>query len=200
MLKIENLSIEFNKKLIQKDLNFSVEFGESLAIIGKSGSGKSSLLNIIGLLSDNYQGDYYIDKYKNVGINSKNAKLIRRDKIGILFQNFGLVDNMTVLENLRLVKNRNDQKISELLIEFDLQEKSNQKVYELSGGEQQRIAFIRLILQDPDIVLIDEPGANLDDENRNFLINKIFEFKNKIIIIVTHNKEIAQLCDKELKL
>ena len=107
---------------------------------------------------------------------------------------------MTVLENLRLVKNRNDQKISELLIEFDLQEKSNQKVYELSGGEQQRIAFIRLILQDPDIVLIDEPGANLDDENRNFLINKIFDFKNKIIIIVTHNKEIAQLCDKELKL
>lgn len=177
--------------------------------MGESGHGKTTLLNIIGLISNKSSGDITIYNSINPNISSKEAMLLRRNKIGYLFQNYGLIDDESVLWNLKLAlaykkisKKEKINKIDNLLEEFNILKLRNKKVYQLSGGEQQRIAIIRLILKESDLILADEPTGSLDSENRNFIMSSLKNLNKtgKTIIIVTHDPYVASNCEKVINI
>lgn len=161
----------------------------------------TTLLNIIGLITDISEGTIIIDSHQNLSMNSKNAMILRRYTIGYLFQNYGLIEDESVLWNLKLAleykKIKKEEKlklINKYLKQFELNDMLNKKVYQLSGGEQQRIAIIKLILQGSQVILADEPTSGLDKENELIVMKLLKELNEKgiTIIMVTHN---MNLCD-----
>ena len=168
-----------------------------------SGSGKSTLLNIIGALEDFNSGEYKCFSKLNPARKKKDAELLRREKIAYLFQNFALVDKMTVKENMllatRYVKERNKEEIiNSALNELGVLDKINAYVYELSGGEQQRVAMARNMVKPYDILLADEPTGSLDIKNKNIVTNKLIELneKGKTIIVVSHDADFQKVAKR----
>lgn len=199
ILKLENICKIYDNRPILSNLNLDIKSGEMVAIVGCSGQGKTTLLNIIGLISEKTSGNITIFNKKNPKINSHQAMMLRRTKIGYLFQNYGLVDDETVYWNLNLAleyknysKSERRLKISNLLNDFNLSILKSKKIYQLSGGEQQRIAIMRLLLQDSSLILADEPTASLDKDNQNIIMDYLKDLnrKGKTIIVVTHTKDI----------
>lgn len=195
---------------ILKNVNLSFSKGEFASIQGKSGSGKTTLLNILGLLDEPTNGILKID---NEEINYKNEKIknkIRNEKIGFVFQFHYLLNEFNALENIMIPalinKNNNKKEIQtkaeELLELVGLSERKNHKPIELSGGEKQRVAIARSMINNPEIILADEPTGNLDSETSNVINNlfkKINKEKNQSIIIVTHSLELANLAENKYK-
>lgn len=206
-IKLEDIHKRYGKNVIFDDFNLSVKKGEMVAIVGDSGVGKSTLLNMIGLLERPDSGSLTICGEENPQINSKTTTLLQRNILGYLFQNYALVDNMTVNQNLdialeyRKVKNRKLAK-KQALERVGLSGKLKNKVFELSGGEQQRIAIARLMLKPCEIILADEPTGSLDDNNRDIVIGLLKEFneQGKTILIVTHDKAVSGVCEREVQL
>ena len=176
LLKLENIKKEYkisksNKQIILNDINLELSSGEFVCIYGESGSGKSTLMNIIGGLDNNYDGKVKID---DVSIKELDLDNYRRDKIGFVFQNFNLIPYLTVFENVMLmldmVKLKEKEKIKktkEALRKVGLIKHSHKKPNELSGGMKQRVALARAIINEPDIILADEPTGALDKKNAN---------------------------------
>lgn len=209
IVKLENICQEFNDNAVIENISFSINYGEMVAIIGKSGKGKTTLLNIMGLISKPSDGDLYLFNKKNVDINSKEAMLLRRNKIGYLFQNYGLVEDETVKWNLnialeykKLSKKDREQKIKEALEMLQLEHLMDKHVYKLSGGEQQRVAMLKLYLQESQLILADEPTGSLDKENRDVIIQMLKDANSqgKTIVIVTHDDHIAQICSRVINI
>nr|MBP3598899.1 ABC transporter ATP-binding protein [Eubacterium sp.] len=209
VIKVQNLSKSFKDKIVLENLEFQIEKGEMVAITGKSGRGKSTLLNILGLISEKSAGDMWLFEHKNVKAHSRQAMMLRRDKIGYLFQNYGLVEEETVLWNLKLAleykklkASEKKKKISKALSYVGLGGFENHCVYKLSGGEQQRVAMARILLQDCELILADEPTGSLDIENRDVVMNILSEMKKrgKTIVIVTHDSYVAEQCDRIIDL
>lgn len=206
---LNNITKSFKEKKILNQLSLTIEQGDFVCITGKSGAGKSTLLNIIGLLESPDEGEISLCGHKNVKVNSKIAQQLLRDKIGFLFQNFGLIDDETVGYNLDLVcektkipKKQWKHKQEKVLKDLELDIPLSQKVYKLSGGEQQRIALARLVLKKCEIILADEPTGSLDVANRNIVL-EILEKLNtagKTIIIVTHDPYIVNKYSKVITL
>ena len=210
ILEISNLgkyyTDENNSKIeIIKNLNFQLNTNSKVSIIGPSGSGKTTFLNIIGLLDAEFEGNFYF-KSKDISLCTKDeTNKIRGLSIGFIHQFFHLIPELTVIENvmLPLLINKNDQKSHEiskkLLVEFGLEERINYKPIKLSGGEQQRVAIARSLVNNPDLILADEMTGNLDEDTANnifkFFINYI-EQKNKTLVYVTHNKTYSLLADE----
>ncbi len=199
IIKLAGVSKKYDGNEIFSDIHLSIELGEMVAIIGESGKGKTTLLNIMGLITKKDEGDLTICGVKNPTIHSKSSMLLRREKIGYLFQNYGLVDDETVLWNLMLAleykkdnKKTKKEKVNRLLQEFDLIYLKDKMVYQLSGGEQQRIAIVRLILQESELIFADEPTASLDADNEKKIMEylKRLNAEGKTIVVVTHNKNI----------
>lgn len=197
IFEANNLSIEINKKKIVTNFNLSVKAGDFILITGKSGTGKTTLINNLSLLEKTYTGSLNYEQFDST---KKNIQRIRKNIISYMFQNYGLLENMTVLENLKLaIKYNQSFKKSDLTLlleKFSLSESIlTKKVFLLSGGEQQRIALIRSLLKPFDIIFADEPTGNLDDENASFII-KYFQYlvteKNKAVVMVTHDKQLLQ--------
>lgn len=194
MIEIRSVSKSFGKKNIFHNLSFSIEDGEFIGIKGKSGSGKSTLLNILGCLED-FDGGSIIINGEEVGPNDiKKARLLRKNKIGYLFQNFALIDDFSVYENLEIglpIRKKKEKivAIKHVLADLGLEVDLNQKIYTLSGGEQQRIALARVILQNKPILLADEPTASVDYENREIILCVLDELcrSGKTIIFVSHD-------------
>jgi lipoprotein ABC transporter, ATP-binding protein len=196
---------------ILKNINLSFSKGNFVSIQGKSGSGKTTLLNILGLLDVPTNGDMFIDEKK---INYKNEKIknkIRNEKIGFVFQFHYLLNEFTALENVMMPafinKNLDKKEIKkralELLTLVGLSERIKHKPLELSGGEKQRVAIARSMINNPEIILADEPTGNLDTETSlviNNLFKKINEEKKQSIIIVTHSLELANLAEYKYKI
>ena len=196
---------------ILKNINLSFSKGNFVSIQGKSGSGKTTLLNILGLLDVPTNGDMFIDEKK---INYKNEKIknrIRNEKIGFVFQFHYLLNEFTALENVMMPalinkkfnKKEVREKAMELLELVGLSERVKHKPLELSGGEKQRVAIARSMINDPEIILADEPTGNLDTETSlviNNLFKKINEEKKQSIIIVTHSLELANLAEYKYKI
>ena len=209
IIEISNLNknyiTENNTKIeIIKNLNFNLKENTKVSIIGPSGSGKTTLLNIIGLLDKEFEGNFYF-KQKNVSLISQNeTNNIRGLSIGFIHQFFHLIPELTVIENVMLPllinkREKNSYEISKNLItEFGLKERINYKPLKLSGGEQQRVAIARSLVNDPDLILADEMTGNLDEETANnifkFFINYI-EQKKKTLLYVTHNKKFSLFAD-----
>ena len=209
MIKLENVTKTIGKKVILENLSLKINQGDLVAIVGKSGSGKSTLLNLLGLIDGDYSGYYEIFGQKNVPVNSVKSQAIIREHISYLFQNFALIDNETVEYNLmlalkyvKLPKKDKVKKIEEILERVGLSSPLHQKVSELSGGEQQRIAVARAILKPSQLLLADEPTGSLDPENRDLVLNFLLDMnkEGKTVIIVTHDAYVAQQCHRVIEL
>lgn len=171
MIEIKKVTKKFDEKVVFKDFSLTIEDGDFIIFSGPSGCGKTTLLNMIGAIEKIDSGEIIAD-----GIDIKNKKNhlnYFRTKVGFLFQNFALIDNKTVKENLKLVKNncKTNLSIEEALRTVGLEEKLNKKVYTLSGGEQQRVALARLMLKKCDIILADEPTGSLDKKNAESVLD-----------------------------
>ena len=205
MIKINKLNKNYGNRTVFKDFGIEFEEGAFVSIYGESGSGKSTLLNIIGLLEKFDSGDVIINGRKNIGIDSKEAILMRRNEISYLFQSYALIDEMTVYDNLKLAleyrkysKPEKDEKIREVLKYVGLSDKIKSFIYELSGGEQQRVAMARVLLHDTNIILADEPTGSLDEKNKQVILEllKKENEKGKTIIVATHDKDIKEISTK----
>lgn len=192
---------------ILKDLDLVINEGEFVSIIGKSGSGKSTLLNVIGLLDSIDEGEIYIHGEKVDRTNHQKIDLLKNRDIGFVFQFHYLLPEFTALENVMLpalLNNFNDkknieEKAKKILDSVGLKERYNHKPNQLSGGEKQRVAIARALINDPKIILADEPTGNLDEETSNEIHNlfrKINRENNQTIIVVTHSRELANITDK----
>ncbi|MDF2869396.1 MAG: transporter related [Anaerocolumna sp.] len=205
-IKLEHIKKQYNKEqVLFNDLCLEINKGEFIGLIGKSGAGKTTLLNIIGLITDISEGTIHIDNYTKLTMYSKNALLLRRYTIGYLFQNYGLIEDESVLWNLKLAleykrisKKEKLERIEKYLNKFGLIDVSNKKVYQLSGGEQQRIAIIKLILQESKIILADEPTSGLDKDNELIVMNLLQSLNKEgvTIIMVTLNLSLCKYFTK----
>jgi putative ABC transport system ATP-binding protein len=207
MIEIINMNKAFDRKSIFKDFNLEVKSGEFIGIVGKSGQGKTTLLNIIGTLEE---ADSGIIKIMGKDIHKKTIKrLLLRDHLGFIFQNYALIDNASVIENLEIAlkhkkmnKTQKNNAISFVLKEVGLVDYSKEKVHTLSGGEQQRVAIARLLLKDPSLILADEPTGSLDIENRDIIVSLFQKLhkQGKTILMVTHDKDLTQFFSKTIQL
>lgn len=200
-IKVNHLEKKFGSHVLFQDLSFQIEQGEMVAIVGSSGCGKTTLLNILGLIEPFENGEVWINGKRVPKPNTRAAQRMMRDELSYLFQNFALIDTETVEKNLKLVA-KNSQLISEVLKTVGLERTLHQKVYELSGGEQQRVAIARILLKKGNIVLADEPTGSLDHENRDFVLRLLRDLceQGKTVLIVTHDPVVAQACDRILYL
>ena len=206
-IKIKNLTKKYEKNKsikVLNDISFNFEPGKTYSIMGPSGSGKSTLLNLLSLIDVPTAGSIEINS-KKIKLNNKAENdLIRAEKIGIIYQDKNLLSDFTALENVylpNLLISREKQKSVEsakkLIKTIGMSARINHFPYELSGGENQRIAIARALINDPDIILADEPTGSLDTNNAKLIFNILFNLKNKkrIIIFATHNRYFANMAD-----
>ena len=189
-----NVSKSFGSKKIFTDLNLKFESGKSYALIGGSGSGKSTLLNIIGRLEKIDSGNVLVDKQD---IWKTKERTYFKNTIGYVFQNYSLIENKTVYDNLKLL-NKDKKIISEILEKVGLStDYLKHKIYELSGGQAQRVAIARMLMKPRKIILADEPTGALDSEIGNEIINLLLSeaAKNNYVIIATHDPAVYSKVD-----
>lgn len=210
MIEIKNITKKYDDRVIFKNFSLKINDGEFVVITGKSGCGKSTLLNIIGLLEDPDKGKVVIDGEKILSSQSKNAVKVIRNKISYVFQNFALVDEETVKYNLmlalryvKLSHKEKENKIADALAKVGLCGYENKKIYQLSGGEQQRVSLARVFLKPSEIILADEPTGSLDKENAVIVINilkRINRDYGKTVLIVTHDENLKEIGDRIIDL
>ncbi|HEQ8713406.1 TPA: ATP-binding cassette domain-containing protein [Streptococcus pyogenes] len=193
-IEIFNVTKKFSSKKIFTDLNLTFEAGKSYALIGGSGSGKSTLLNIIGRLEKIDNGKVLVDEQDIWKIKERT---FFKNIIGYVFQNYSLIENKTVYDNLKLI-NKDKKKISAVLEKVGLSsDYLNQKIYELSGGQAQRVAIARMLMKPRKIILADEPTGALDGEIGKEIINLLLSetSENKYVIIATHDPAVYNKVD-----
>lgn len=202
IIKLENVKKSFGNNVIFDDLSFEIKRGELVAIIGKSGSGKSTLLNILGGLERIDSGKITVDDLDIT--QKKNLVNYFRTEVGFVFQNFALTENKTVKENLEIIKKnaKSGITIEDALESVGLKDKLNEKVYKLSGGEQQRVSLARVMIKKCNVILADEPTGSLDPENGKKIMDifKRLNKEGKTVIIVTHDMKIAEQCGRVIKI
>ena len=212
LYKLENINLNYQLKgndiRILKNINFEINKNERVAIIGESGSGKTSLLMLMSGLEKPTTGSIFFNNENFCKISEKKKTQIRKKNIGLIFQQFYLIPNYTALENVMFPMqlnniNEEEKKANSLLEEIGLGHRKNNLPSELSGGEQQRVAIVRAISFNPEIILADEPTGNLDRKNTELVSNILldYSYKKKIsLILVTHNMNLAKKCDRFIKL
>lgn len=208
MIELQHIWKQFGSRIIFSDLNLNFQSGMVYALIGDSGCGKTTLLNMLAKLETFDKGEIV---YKEKSLTSLKNEEFYRNELGYLFQNFGLLESQTIRENLELGligKKQNKKQEKERLLLQALQAvrldylSLNQKVYELSGGEAQRVALAKIILKDPPLILADEPTASLDPKNSKEIMEILLELRNanRTIIIATHNPSIWKMANQVIRL
>lgn len=208
IIEFQNVSKGFGEQKILKNFNLSINKGEFVSIVGPSGSGKSTFLNIIGLLESFDSGEVFLSGKALSKLNNHQISLLRRNEINYLFQSFALVEDKTVKDNLLLamhfVKSREKEHSIEMILNLlNLVDKKDTLVYQLSGGEKQRVALARTILKPGDIILADEPTGALDPDMAKIAFQLIKETNKKYgktIVMVTHNMEEASKTDRIIEI
>ncbi|HGJ9713191.1 TPA: ABC transporter ATP-binding protein [Streptococcus pneumoniae] len=205
ILELKNVNKSYDGRKIIDNLTISIPENSLVAITGKSGSGKSTILNMIGLLESIDSGSIKINGNSIPNINSSKATMLRRNTINYLFQSYALISDITVLDNLMvamefldLSKKEKNDKIDKVLKDLDIFILKNKKVNTLSGGEQQRVALARCILKPGNLILADEPTGSLDPKMAEIvfeLIKYLRDKYNKTVIIVTHDISLANRAD-----
>ena len=209
MIKLSKVYKSFDKRVVLSDIALSVSNKEYVCITGESGAGKTTLLNLIGLLDKPDSGEISINGKTH--FTSREILKLRRNFFGYIFQDYLLMNDKTVQENINISKNilkyengKQDEKdINEIMERVRLDSAYlNKKVYQLSGGEQQKVAIARMLLKPYELVLADEPTGNLDYKNKNEIIEIFKEIKRngKTIICVTHDKDVADSADRVINL
>ena len=198
--KTKNIQVD-----LYKNLSFSFDFNQTVSIMGKSGSGKSSLLNILGGLDKPDSGEVFFNGKSIYGSGHKSLCLYRQREVGFIFQSYHLLSELTVLENTLLPTyssyetKESIEKAKRLLDDVGLSERMHHYPKELSGGEQQRVAVARSLINSPKLILADEPTGNLDQKTSEKVLNylfKLIETRRITLLIVSHDKYIENLCKK----
>jgi putative ABC transport system ATP-binding protein len=213
VIEIYNLSKMFGigdaTTVALDNLTLRIDKGEFVCIMGPSGSGKTSLMNIIGLLDTPTRGEYYLEEKPVAELSQRKRAKFRRDKIGMIFQNFNLLSGVNVIENVALpltyrgmLQTKRLKQASKLLTTFGLHEREYYMPYQLSGGQLQRVAIARALVNKPAIILADEPTGNLDSKSSEIIMSELSEIhqKGNTIIMVTHNPEIALYADRIIQM
>jgi len=186
-------------------ISLNVNKGDFVALMGPSGSGKSTAMNLVGCLDTPTKGEIFLDKYNIAHLHESDLAQIRGKKIGFIFQTFNLIPSLTALENVALPmtfqgasRKQKIQKAKELLELVGLKDRMNHLPGELSGGQKQRVAIARALINDPEIILADEPTGNLDTKTGDEIMKVLKDLnkKGKTIILVTHNPELTKLSNK----
>ncbi|MCV3472067.1 ABC transporter ATP-binding protein [Campylobacter sp. CNRCH_2015_0338h] len=204
IIKISNLNRNFNEVKALQNINLEVNQGEWLAIMGPSGSGKSTLLNILSLMDTQSSGEYFLDDKEVGNLSEEEKSVIRREKIGLIFQQFHLIPYLNALENVMLAQfyhSSIEQKDAIMALEkVGLSHRLTHLPSQLSGGEQQRLCIARALVNDPEILLADEPTGNLDEANEKNILELFCKLKQdgKTIVLITHNPDLATFADRTI--
>lgn len=206
MIKAENITKSYGQLQVLKGIDLRVDKGEVISIVGASGAGKTTFLQILGTLSKPDGGKVIINDTDYRSLNDKQLARFRNMNIGFVFQFHHLLPEFTAFENVcmpayiaKVPAGNAEAKAREILGFMNLNERMDHKPKELSGGEQQRVAVARALINDPSVILADEPSGNLDSRNKNELHNMFFSLRdrfNQTIIIVTHDLELAEMADR----
>ena len=210
MIEVKNIRRSFGTLEVLKSVNLKVEKGEVVSIVGASGAGKTTLLQIVGTLDSASSGSLFISGRNISDLSRKALANFRNQHIGFVFQFHRLLPEFSAIENVMMpawIGGMSDSeakaRATELLNDLGLSDRSAHLPSELSGGEQQRVAVARALMNTPDVLLADEPSGNLDSENAAKLHDLFFELRDKLgltIIIVTHNEELAARADRTLRM
>jgi len=209
MLELRNISKKYDSNYVLEGVSMTVSHSDFLFIKGVSGVGKTTLLNMIGLLDAPTSGDIIFNDVNLTQGSAQERAAYKRHNIGIIFQKFNLIANFTVYENIKMAflykdydKQALQNKIEQILTDLQMDEYMHKKVKNLSGGQQQRVAIARVLLQDPDIILADEPSANVDRATEQLIIDILQQKQSegKIIIVVSHNDLYKKYATKQVEL
>ena len=210
MLQAKGLQKSYGQLQVLRNVDLEITKGEIVAIVGASGAGKSTLLHILGTLDSPDNGKVYINNHDVFGQSSKALAAFRNKSIGFVFQFHNLLPEFSALENVMipgLIAGNNESSVrkraQELLSMLGLDSRKDHKPSELSGGEQQRTAVARSLINAPDLILADEPSGNLDSKNALELHNLFFQLRkdlNQTFIIVTHNGDLSRMADRTLEI
>lgn len=210
MIKTKNIRKSFGELEVLKGVNLSVEKGEVVSIVGPSGAGKTTLLQIIGTLDKPSAGEIVVDGVDVRKLGADKLSVFRNKHIGFIFQFHQLLPEFTALENViipALIGNEDIKKATkrakELLDYLQLSDRLTHKPSELSGGEKQRVAVARALINNPSLILADEPSGSLDSKNKEELHKLLFDLRDKFgltEVIVTHDVELANLCDRTIEM
>jgi lipoprotein-releasing system ATP-binding protein len=210
MIEVRNIIKSFGALQVLKGIDLNIEKGEIVAIMGASGAGKTTLLQIIGTLLKPDAGLIKLNNTDVINLKDKYLAKFRNQHIGFVFQFHHLLPEFTALENVcipafvgRTPRHTAESRAREILKFLNLEDRLDHKPNELSGGEQQRVAVARALINNPDVILADEPSGNLDTKNKKELHNLFFSLRdkyNQTIVIVTHDKELANMSDRMLNI
>lgn len=208
VIVLNNISKHYGKLAVLDQVSLTIQRSEVVAIVGASGAGKSTLLNILGTLDSPDSGEYLFEDVNVARLNHAGLSAFRNLNIGFVFQFHHLLNEFTAFENVCIPgyisarpKNEVHTRASELLELLGLKDRMENKPKQLSGGEQQRVAVARALINNPKVVLADEPSGNLDSANAKDLHNLFFELRKNMgqtFVIVTHNEELARMADRTL--
>ncbi|MFT6166011.1 MAG: lipoprotein-releasing system ATP-binding protein [Vicingaceae bacterium] len=206
----KNIHKAFGDVKILKGVDLEVKKGEIVSIIGSSGAGKTTLLQVLGTLTNADQGEVFYDNTNISKLSDKELADFRNKNIGFIFQFHHLLPEFTALENVcmpafisRIPKKKAEEKAKALLDKLGLSHRLNHKPNELSGGEQQRVATARALINSPKVIFADEPSGNLDSKNANDLHQLFFDLRKEFdqtFVIVTHDQSLAKICDRSLEM
>ncbi len=208
MIKIENITKSFGNLQVLKGIDLTIDKGEIVSIVGPSGAGKTTLLQIIGTLDKPDSGKVIIDDIDTNRLSERRLSDFRNQKIGFVFQFHQLLPEFTAIENIMIPafiagksERRTKSRANELLDFMGLRDRAKHKPNELSGGERQRIAVARALINNPSVILADEPSGSLDSQNKAELHKLFFDLREKMgqtFVIVTHDEELASTCDRTI--
>ena len=206
LLELKNISKIYGDLKALDNVSISVEKGEWVAIMGPSGSGKSTMMNIIGCMDKPTLGEVLLDGVDIAKESSKKLTDIRRDKIGLIFQQFHMVNYLTAVENVMVSQYYHslpdEQEALEALEKVGLRERAHHLPSQLSGGEQQRVCVARALINHPELILADEPTGNLDEANENIVLDLFAQLhaEGTTLIVVTHDPEVAEVAQRTIVL
>lgn len=210
MITVRDIHKSFGSLEVLRGVSFDIERGSVVSIVGASGAGKTTLLQIMGTLSRADRGEVLIDGVATEKLNDNDLSVFRNRRIGFVFQAHNLLPEFTALENVCLpgfIAGRDKEEVEaqavELLRGLDLSERALHKPAQMSGGEQQRVAVARALINQPAVLLADEPSGNLDTHNRRELHRLFFDLRERTgqtVVIVTHDEELASSTDRTLRL
>jgi lipoprotein-releasing system ATP-binding protein len=210
MIEAFNITKKYGDLEVLKGVSLQIEEGEIVTILGKSGAGKSTLLHILGTLDKSDSGRFTIDGYDVMAMKENELAKFRNEKIGFVFQFHHLLSEFTAIENVCIPafikgedRKESENRAKEILTYLGLADRINHKPGEMSGGEQQRVAFARAMINSPSVIYADEPTGNLDSTTSADLHQLILQLRkdyNQTFVIVTHNEELAKLSDRRINM
>lgn len=201
-MRLEHVSHQFDGQLVLNDINLHVSPGECIAIVGPSGSGKSTLVYILGLLRKPDQGTFSMNEQDVFDLDEEKRRLLRLHEVGFVFQQAHLIPYLTVLEQLELIQENKDTDAKQLLVKLGLEHRLHHLPTTLSGGEKQRVAVARALINSPQLILADEPTASLDYENGRRvmeLLSQQAHREGRSVVVITHDERMLDVCDRVLR-